>query len=171
LPNVGRFPSGGKAADHEGCATRPGITRWVVPVDNQNSFYLGFGYVNAHNSRQRPISLDSYGVGKIPVLGQTADRPYEERQREPGDYDAVASQGAIANRKAEHLGTSDRGVALFRRMLTQAIKAGKAAKAPSGLVRTYAHTVVMRCPDDIDLAEYGRRAAAVYVEADSLRTV
>ena len=73
LPNVGQFPSGGNTAEQEECATRPGITRWVVPLDNENSFYLGFGYVNAHNSRQRPIGLDSYGVGKIPVLGQTAD--------------------------------------------------------------------------------------------------
>ena len=169
LPNVGQFPSGGNTADQEECVTRPGITRWVVPVDNENSFYLGFGYVNAHNSRMRPISVDSYGLGKIPVLGQTADRPYEERQREPGDYDAVASQGAIANRKAEHLGTSDRGVSLLRRLLTQAIKGEKIVKGPSGpVVSTYAHTVVMRCTEDIDLAEFGRRVAAAFIETDSL---
>jgi hypothetical protein len=168
LPNVGQFPSGGNAADQEECVTRPGITRWVVPVDNHNSFDLGFGYVNSYNSRLRPISVEAYGLGKIPVLGQTADRPYEERQREPGDYDAVASQGTIANRKNEHLGTSDRGVALLRRMLTQAIKGEKTAKPPSGLVRTYAHTVVMRCPEDIDLEEFGPRAAAVFIETASL---
>jgi len=169
LPNVGQFPSGGNTADQDECATRPGITRWVVPLDNENSFYLGFGYVNAHNSRQRPIGLDSYGVGKIPVLGQTPDRPYEERQREPGDYDAVMSQGPVANRKAEHLGTSDRGVVLLRRLLTQAIKGAKILNPrPGSIVRTYAHTLVMRCPDDIDLAQFGRRAAAVFIETDSL---
>lgn len=174
LPNVGQFPSGGNNAQQEECVTRPGITRWVVPVDNHNSFYLGFGYVNSYNSRLRPISVDSYGVGKIPVLGQTADRPYEERQREPGDYDAVVSQGAIANRKNEHLGTSDRGVALLRRLLTQAIKAVQEGKPPEiprpshPITRTFAHTLVMRCPGDIDLAEFGRRAAAAFIETASL---
>ena len=175
LPNVGQFPSGGTSAEEEQCATRPGITRWVVPVDNHNSFYIGFGYVNAYNRRQRPITADSYGVGKMPVLGQTADRPYEERQREPGDYDAVVSQGAIANRKSEHLGTSDRGVVLLRRMLTQAIcslQEGKppaaAAPATTAAVTTFAHTVVMRCPGDLDLDDFGRRAAAAFIETASL---
>jgi nitrite reductase/ring-hydroxylating ferredoxin subunit len=174
LPNVGQFPSGGNTAEQEECVTRPGITRWVVPVDNQNSFYIGFGYVNSYNSRQRPLTLDSFGVGKMPVLGQTADRPYEERQREPGDYDAVVSQGPIANRGNEHLATSDRGVALLRRMLTQAIKAVQEGRTPeppkmaAQHVRTFAHTVVMRCPKDIDLADFGRRAAAVFVETAAL---
>ena len=174
LPNVGQFPSGGNTAEHDECATRPGITRWVVPVDNENSFYIGLGYVNSHNSRQRPVSVDSFGVGKMPVLGQTADRPYEERQREPGDYDAVVSQGAIVNRKSEHLGTSDRGVALLRRLLTQAIRAvqeGRSPETPTLMakhVRTYAHTVVMPCPAEIDLADFGRRAAAVFIETASL---
>jgi len=110
----------------------------------------------------------------MPVLGQTADRPYEERQREPGDYDAVVSQGTIVNRKSEHLGTSDRGVALLRRLLTQAIRAvqeGRSPETPTLMakhVRTYAHTVVMPCPADIDLADFGRRAAAVFIETASL---
>jgi nitrite reductase/ring-hydroxylating ferredoxin subunit len=172
LPNVGQFPSGGNTAEQEECVTRPGITRWVVPVDNHNSFYIGFGYVNSYNSRQRPISVDSFGVGKMPVLGQTADRPYEERQREPGDYDAVVSQGAVANRKNEHLGTTDRGVALLRRTLTQEIRKVESGKAPemptSPSVTTYAHTVVMCCPEELDLAEFGRRAAAAFIETASL---
>jgi nitrite reductase/ring-hydroxylating ferredoxin subunit len=168
LPNLGQFPSGGNTADQEQCVLRPGITRWVVPVDNFNSFYLGFGYVNEYNSRQRPLTIDSFGVGKMPVIGQTADRPYEERQREPGDYDAVVSQGAIANRKSEHLGTSDRGVALLRRMLTQAIKSGATLKTGSGVTPTYAHTLVLRCPGEIDLEELGRRVAGVFVDTASL---
>jgi nitrite reductase/ring-hydroxylating ferredoxin subunit len=164
MPNVGQFPSGGNTAEDEQFATRPGITRWVVPVDNHNAFYLGFGYVNAYNSAQRRVSVESFGLGKMPVIGQTADRPYEERQREPGDYDAVVSQGAIANRKNEHLATSDRGVSLLRRMLTQAIHGERAEKPASGTVRTYAHTVVVKCKEEVDLADFGRRVAAVFVE-------
>ena len=167
LPNVGQFPSGGNTAEQEEFMTRPGITRWVVPLDNHTSFYIGFGYVNAYNSKQRPIGPESYGVGKMPVIGQTADRPYEERQREPGDYDAVVSQRTIANRNSEHLGTSDRGVVLLRRMLAQAIQS-KQAEPSSGVVRTHAHSVVVRCTEAVDLLDFGRRVAAIFVETASL---
>ena len=174
LPNVGQFPSGGNTAEHDECATRPGITRWVVPVDNENSFYIGLGYVNSHNSRQRPVSVDSFGVGKMPVLGQDRRPALRGAPARAGDYDAVVSQGAIVNRKSEHLGTSDRGVALLRRLLTQAIRAvqeGRSPETPTLMakhVRTYAHTVVMPCPAVIDLADFGRRAAAVFIETASL---
>ena len=47
--------------------------------------------------RQRKLDESMFGVGKMGIIGQTPDRPYEERQREPGDYDACASQGPIAN--------------------------------------------------------------------------
>ena len=169
LPNAGQFPSGGNTAEHEEFTTRPGIIRWVVPVDNHHAFYIGFGYVNGYNSRQRPMGPESYGVGKMPVLGQTADRPYEERQREPGDYDAVVSQGPIANRKNEHLGTSDRGVSILRRTLTQAIHTVSEEKRPAANpVRTYAHSVVVRCKEDVDLTDFGRRVAAIFIQTASL---
>ena len=167
LPNVGQFPSGGNTAEHEEFVTRPAITRWVVPLDNHNSHYIGFGYLNDYNRRQRPIRPDAFGVGRMPVIGQTADRPYEERQREPGDYDAVVSQGPVANRKAEHLGTSDRGVAMLRRMLAQAIRAQPGQPA-AGVVRTYAHSVVIRCPENVDLAQFGRQVAGAFIETASL---
>jgi nitrite reductase/ring-hydroxylating ferredoxin subunit len=90
LPNVGQFPSGGNAAEHEEFVTRPAITRWVVPVDNHGSHYIGFGYLNDYNRRQRPIHPEAFGVGRMPVIGQTGDRPYEERQRKPDDMEAQA---------------------------------------------------------------------------------
>jgi hypothetical protein len=36
------------------------------------------------------------------------------------------------------------------------------------MVRTFAHTVVLRCPGEIDLVAFGRRAAEVFVETASL---
>jgi hypothetical protein len=59
-------------------------------------------------------------------------------------------------------------------MLTQAIKAVQDGRTPDtpklagSPVRTFAHTVVMPCPAEIDLADFGRRAAAVFVESASL---
>jgi phenylpropionate dioxygenase-like ring-hydroxylating dioxygenase large terminal subunit len=182
LPNVGQFPSGGNMVEQESFGIRPFLTRWAVPVDDTNSFYIGFCHLNSYNhSWIRSVRPEDYGVDRIPFIGQTGDRPYEERQREPGDYDAVSSQGPIANRKAEHLGTADRGVVLIRRMLAKAIAAMQAGETPAmprlypqGPVRTYAHEAVVRIPADMNLddpkalAEFGRRVAAVFIESDGV---
>jgi hypothetical protein len=122
-----------------------------------------------------------FGVDKIPFIGQTGDRPYEERQQEPGDYDAVASQGAVANRAAEHLGTADRGVVLFRKMLGNAIRdVANSATPPvpgrcnEGDVRTYAHEVVIKVPgeaglgDPVALAAFGRKTAQAFIDTADL---
>jgi len=156
--------------------------RWAVPVDDHHAFYMGLAHLNDYNAWAGSLDPGDYGVDRIPFIGQTADRPYEERQRQPGDYDAVVTQGVIANRRAEHLGTTDRGVVLFRRMLRAAITAVQAGRPPDKprppaqgeSVRTYVHETVVRVPpgvnlDDPDaLAEFGRRAAQVFIETDHL---
>ena len=87
----------------------------------------------------------------------------------------------IANRKAEHLGTTDRGVVMFRRMLARgidAIEKGETLTLPreptEGPVRTYTHELVFDLPsqssinDLSSLASFGRRAAAIVIETDHL---
>ena len=181
LPNVGQFPNGANQVQKESFGLRPYLTRWAVPLDDTHSLYVGFAHLNDYNSPNGELRPEQFGEDLIPFIGQTGDRPYEERQREPGDYDAVVSQGRIANRKAEHLGTTDRGVVLSRRMLTAAVSAVQEGRTPSiprqyksSKVRTYAHETVVRLPspdalaDPKALAEFGRRAAMAYVETDHL---
>ena len=86
-------------------------------------------------------------------MGQTGDRPYEERQRVPGDYDAQASQRPIAVHAREHLVTSDGGVVLMRRVLRSAIRDFVAGRSPSvlatfssGVVSTYSGDTVVDAP-------------------------
>ena len=50
--------------------------------------------------------------------GKTWHELTEQEHREtPGDYEAQVGQGAITFHSEEHLRTSDKGVALLRRML------------------------------------------------------
>ena len=91
----------------------------------------------------------------IDFIGQTADeRPYEERQRQPGDYEAQVSQRPIAVHALEHRATSDRGVAWLRKaaeagdaramfnlgalMQDNAMEPGDLAKAREWLEKAYA---------------------------------
>lgn len=121
----------------------PWMTIWTVPVDDENSITFPFRHI-AKNTQsdigegnrvlkdtaeeQRRVNL---GIG----LGQTGDRPYEERQRVPGDYDAMISQGAIPKHSKENLGTLDRGVTMFRRMLRRSIEAVQRGEDPPYLYR------------------------------------
>src|SRR5258706_2100694 len=177
MPNIGQFLSGANPGTNECFGIRCYLTRWVVPLDDHNSFYMGAATLNDYTTKNRKFSEDEFGVGKMALIGQTPDRPYDERQREPGDYDAVSSQGAIVNRKAEHLGTTDRGVVTFRRMLARGIKAVEAGQPlamprryPENPVPTYCHEIVMRLPSQSNIADltsvgaFGRRAADIVLE-------
>jgi nitrite reductase/ring-hydroxylating ferredoxin subunit len=181
FPNVAQFTSGNNTVAAEEFRAYPSLTRWAVPVDDENSFYIGFTHINAH-SNPRSMRAEDYGVDKMPLIGQTAERPYEERQREPGDYDAMTGPGPIANRKAEHLGTTDRGVVMFRRLLTQHIQAITSEQTPllprlypeNETVQTYAHESVTHLPsaerlrNPAAIAEFGRNAALAFVATDHL---
>jgi hypothetical protein len=57
-------------------------------------------------------------------FGQDGTRPYAERQRVPGDYDAQTSiHGGIARHRLEHLASTDRGLIMLRNMIRQGIRA------------------------------------------------
>jgi hypothetical protein len=183
LPNIAQFPSGTNTVEKESVRAVCALTRWAVPVDDHNAFYIGACHWEKDGGRNpRSTNLDDYGVNKMPFLGQTADRPYQERQVEPGDYDAMVSPGPIVNRKAEHLGTTDRGVVTIRRMLAHAINAVREGNTPAiprlypgeSLVRTYAHETVLHLPkadgfsDRQVLADFGRRAAKVFIDMEDI---
>jgi nitrite reductase/ring-hydroxylating ferredoxin subunit len=181
LPNVAQFASGQNPAEEECFNIACSFTRWVVPIDDENSFYTGLTHVNERTDPDGTRDPSLYGVDKMNFIGQTADRPYAERQLQPGDYDALVSQGAIADRNNEHLGTTDRGIVMFRRMLRRAIDAVQTNETPElprlyddGPVRTYNYELVFELPSqsNIDglgaLEEFGRRATEAVVDTDTL---
>jgi hypothetical protein len=51
----------------------------------------------------------------------------------PGDYEAQVSQGPIAWHSEEHLATSDRGIAMLRRVLRRQLERIAAGLDPAGV--------------------------------------
>jgi hypothetical protein len=49
------------------------------------------------------------------------------------DYQAIISQGEVANRAAETLGTSDGGIILLRKIIMDGIKAVQEGRDPKGV--------------------------------------
>ena len=108
----------------------PMLTRWRVPVDDFNTREFAFTYSFDGESK------DYFGKVWPADLSNSGGRPYEVMQRDPGDYEAQISQGAMTVHANEHLATSDRGVAMMRRMVREGIEAVQRGEDPRGVTRS-----------------------------------
>jgi phthalate 4,5-dioxygenase oxygenase subunit len=118
------------------------ITQWHVPIDDVSCYWYAIftsftGPVDAHEMREQRLQLyalpdyrprfnksNNYGFDVAEQLTQT----YTGMGNDINVHDqwAVESQGPIQNRTREHLGQTDKGIALYRRILIEAIEqAGK----------------------------------------------
>jgi nitrite reductase/ring-hydroxylating ferredoxin subunit len=175
LPNSAQFGTGYFGEDDELFLLTTHLSRWITPVDDRNCFAIGLRHLNATDPH-RAKNDHKIGLHKVDFMGQTADRPYEDRQRNPGDYDAQVSQRPIAIHDNENLASTDRGVSTVRRQLRRGIEAvakGKPMELPTryadGRVPTYNHVVVLKVPprpgvDDEELCrQFGRNVAEIVI--------
>ncbi len=144
-PNLNQFQPTWQDGKQPMVYQRPMHTIWGVPVDDTHTMNISFMHYDERENRDWERVRESFG--------QLPDRPYEERQRVPGDYDALTGQRPIAIHAREHLATTDRGVILFRRLLHHGIQAVERGEDPRGLLReprgpipTYCHDVVVERP-------------------------
>ena len=160
---------------------RNSFTRWVVPIDDENTTVLAFRHFNpraetARDEWRTPEALERIDIAEL------RNRPYEERQRNPGDYEAFVGQGRISPHKREKLASSDRGVVLYRRRLRQEIRklqSGQAPARPAGHrqepIPTYGSDTVIRFPvngSDSDVEEVlalQKQVGDIYQEADPIK--
>ena len=142
-PNIGRFPTG---AWEPGTQEHPFLpahnTMWRVPIDDTHTMLMK---LCRYREDEEPPPRKDFGW-------QTA-RPYEERQSTPNDYEALMSQRPIAVHALEHLGATDRGITMLRKMVRQGIQAVQKGEDPEGITRkegdvisTYGNDTVKRIP-------------------------
>ena len=147
------------------------MTQWSGPVDDTHTMNFRLRHVKD----DYPIEVDAEQVMEF---GQDDARPYEERQRVPGDYDAQVGQRPIAIHGLEHLATTDRGVIMVRRILREGIEAVLQGQDPKGVIRntnspipTYGNDTIVRnippaaTPEEDKLLqmEVGRNVATEYI--------
>jgi nitrite reductase/ring-hydroxylating ferredoxin subunit len=100
---------------------------WVLPIDDTHFRIYVAGRV------ERPGDI---GRMRSKMNGKFwRELSEEEHRRFPGDYEAQVSQGPIAAHSAEHLRSSDRGVALLRRFLRQQLRRLADGDDPAGVAR------------------------------------
>jgi len=107
---------------------RPNSVGFSVPVDDSHSRILMAMRVPASASDRPMRGLEAENFK--PWLQRTI----EERQDQPGDFEAQAGQGPISLHSEEHLVTSDKGIGMQRRMLRRALEAIAADGNPPGLL-------------------------------------
>jgi hypothetical protein len=155
------------------------MSRWIVPLDDTNTMLIEFRHISETAGIVTP---DWWTDRNIMLPGQLGADSYEESQRRPGDFEAQVSQRPIAVHGLEHLGTTDRGVTLFRKQIWSGIRAVKGGKDPVGLFRdkdavipTYCNDTVVRVPtaktpelDKTLMRETGRQLAENYIAVPPL---
>jgi hypothetical protein len=116
---------------------RPNGIGFSVPVDDASSRIL--------MTMRTSLTPD----GRRPMRGLEAEhfkpwsqRTFEERQDQPGDYEAQAGQGAISLHTEEHLVTSDKGIAMQRRALRRAMETVAAGGDPPGVAFSEADATI-----------------------------
>ena len=124
---------------------RPNSLGFSVPVDDTHSRILMTMRVPAA-ARERPMR----GL-EAESFKPWSQRSFEERQDQPGDYEAQAGQGPISLHSEEHLVTSDKGIGMQRRMLRRALETVAAGGDPPGLA--FDESAVVRVPSGNFFAE------------------
>ena len=150
LPN---FTQAGSAFAVDGTKNkyfgRSSFTRWVVPIDDHQCVAIAWANFG---ERGDPIEYDNKeGYEKIEA-GEIVDRTFEEKQKSPGDAEAVEGMGSISAHKGEHLMSTDYGIMAYRKHIRKSIKAlekGVDPKQPQkngDTIKTYGQDTVLRVP-------------------------
>ena len=122
------------------------ITQWHVPIDDRKHYwyaiFTSFGApVNKDEMRRQRLALYEL-PDYIPRKNKTNNYGYDPHEQEHDTYTgmgadinvhdqwACESMGEIADRTQEHLGRSDKGIAVYRRLLRTAIDAVEKGEQP-----------------------------------------
>ena len=147
------------------------FTRWVVPVDDENS--IVYAWAN-FGDRWDPHEYNTKEGHEMIEQGEVLDRPAEEKKRFPADSEAVEGMGPISTHKGEHLMPTDRGISLYRRRIRKQIRdLVEGTEPPQPLkvedysVRTYGQDTILKLPkqDGRDDEKYLAKIGAAVMEA------
>jgi 5,5'-dehydrodivanillate O-demethylase len=124
-----------------------------VPVDDTQT--LHFWYCCWVPTPSRPVHQEAVPVYEVPFRDEQGDFVLDFV--DGGDIMAWVSQGPIADRTRELLVESDRGIALFRRMLLEQLEIVAGGGDPLGIVRDALANDIIELPQERD--KYGRGEA------------
>lgn len=160
------------------------ISQWHVPVDDHHCYWYAIftsftGPVDKQQMREqrlRTIELPLYNSrkNKRNEYGYSAEEQLKQTYTGMGmdinvhDQWACESMGPIQDRTREHLGTTDKGIAMYRRMLVKAIEALQAGE-PLPMQPNAEQAGALTGPPSIDGVSAADRTEHYCEEADLAR--
>jgi phenylpropionate dioxygenase-like ring-hydroxylating dioxygenase large terminal subunit len=168
LPNFGQVAGFWEDGLAEVLFQRVGAMRWTVPIDDTHCWIFGLRHFSDALEAKGIGDKSLVGLNSLDIYGQTGGRPYDEMQRNPGDWEVEVSLRPIAIHALENRGTTDKGIVQLRRQLLRATERVAASpQAVDGIVPTYTSNTVLRVPmqDGADDAELLRRVGRAVVDA------
>ena len=160
------------------------ITQWHVPVDDTHCYWYAIftSFTEPVDKAQmRAQRLELYELpdytsrrNRRNEYGYDVDEQHRETYTGMGhdinvhDQWAVESQGPIQDRTREHLGTADKGIVRYRRLLKDSIRAvSRGERAPMMVDESEARNLTG--PASIDGISHGVEAATYWQDADQRR--
>ena len=117
---------------------------WRVPVDDGNMLSVGWFFDRVPNEME-PFRQERIPYWYGPIRDPQTNRWITTHVMNQ-DFVAWVGQGAIADRTGEHLGESDRGVIMMRRMLLEQAEVVAAGGEPKAVVRDACANECIRLP-------------------------
>ena len=156
---------------------RTAFSRWVVPVDDETTTAFAWAIFG---DRADPEEYNTPEGPELIEQGERMDRSYDQRQRFPGDAEAVEGMGRIADQKLEHLVPSDQGIIQYRKKLRKLCRDLQSGVEPEPInhrwpnpVPTYGGDTVLRIPPAEDdralLLAVGERVMQIQFDAELLQ--
>ncbi len=106
---------------------------WRVPIDDETTLSVAWIFSRVPNE-QEPFIQESIPAWRGPVQDpQTGDWISSHVMNQ--DFVAWVGQGAVADRTREHLGASDRGIAMLRRQFFNDLEKVAGGQDPKGVIR------------------------------------
>jgi len=131
------------------------VIRFRVPTDDftTTTFWIDF-YPHKEGQPTQPVPLFVKGFRKNQpgVYERVSDGWWNLPNREQ-DRVAQETQGLIADRTKEHLATSDEGILMLRRMISDSIHAVQQGRDPIGVIRDAAANGAMAFDSGRDAVE------------------
>ena len=118
---------------------------WRVPVDDENTLTVTRSFIRVPREAE-PFVQTTIPTWQAPV--RDAQGRWITSHVINQDIVAWAGQGRIADRSREHLGASDRGIAMLRRQLFDDIEAVQSGRDPKGVLRDPAANREVFLPSD-----------------------
>ena len=178
LPN---YTQAGSAFSADGTKSiyygRTAFSRWVVPIDDERTTAFAWAIFG---DRADPEEYNTPEGPELIEQGEVMDRSYDQRQRFPGDAEAVEGMGRIADQKHEHLAPSDKGIILYRKKLRKlcrglenGVKPEHTADYWPNPVPTYGGDTVLNIPCDPEndsklLQEIDKAVMEIQFDAENL---